>query len=95
MKHKILLTLILLMNIICPAFAISNEIKAGGVFLIKMSIGVVAASIVIGLGLWLYSIIKIKRDSIKTDSRADKFTCEIDDAKTIGDAIKTFLVINK
>ena len=83
------------MNIITPAFAVSNEIVAGAKFLAKISLGVVIASVIIGVGLWIYSIIKMKKDSVRTDSKADKFTCEIDDVKTVGDAIKTFLVINK
>ncbi len=60
-----------------------------------MSIGVVGAAIVIGIGLWIFSIFKLKRELGKIDSRAEEFTCEIDDAKTIGEAIKTFLTINK
>ena len=85
------------MNIISPAYSltISNEIKAGAVFLLKMSIGVVVAAIVIGIGLWLFSLFKITREMRKTDSQAESFTCEIDDTKTIGEAIKTFLMINK
>ena len=97
MKNKILITTIILMNIISPAYSIevSNEIKAGAIFLFKISIGVVISAIVIGAGLWLYSILKLKREMGKIDSRAEEFTCEIDDTKTIGDAIKSFLVINK
>ncbi|MBQ7450539.1 hypothetical protein IJS77_03905 [bacterium] len=97
MKNKILITLIILMNMANPAFSftVSNEIKAGAVFFFKISALVVLSAIIIGIGLWLYKIFIFKKNSSKTDSQADKFTCEIDDAKTIGDAIKTFLTINK
>ena len=85
------------MNIISPAYSleVSNEIKAGAVFLLKISIGVVISAVIIGIGLWLFSIFKLKREMSKTDSRAEEFTCEIDDTKTIDEAIKTFLMINK
>lgn len=97
MKNKILIATIIIINIISPAYAlnVSSEIKAGAIFLLKMSIGVVLSAIVIGIGLWLFSIFKLKREMSKIDSRAEEFTCEIDDTKTIGDAIKTFLTINK
>ena len=97
MKNKIIITTIVLMNIISPAYSltVSNEIKAGAFFLLKMSIGVVISAIVIGIGLWLFSLLKLKMEMNKVDSRAEDFTCEIDDTKTIGDAIKTFLAVNK
>ena len=97
MKNKILITLLIIMNMVSPAFAftVSNEVKAGAAFLLKMTMWVIISSVVIGIGLWLYSIFKLRKESVRTDSNADKFTCEIDDAKTIGDAIRTFLTINK
>ena len=58
-KNKIIITTIVLMNIISPAYSltVSNEIKAGAFFLLKMSMGVVISAIVIGIGLWLFSLL--------------------------------------
>ena len=85
------------MNMISPAYSLtlSNEIKAGALFLFKISMGVIIASVLIGIGLWIFSIFKLKNEMRKIDSRAEDFTCEIDDTKNIGEAIKTFLNINK
>ena len=97
MKNKILITTVILLNLISPAYSltVSNEAKAGAIFLFKISAGVIISAIIIGIGLWLFSIFKLKREIGKIDSCAEDFTCEIDDTKTIGDAIKTFLTINR
>ena len=86
------------MNIASPAFAltVSDEIKAGAVFFVKMSIGVVISALIIGIGLWIYSRFKLQKEKTGMNiSPAEKFTCETDDTKTMAEAIKTFLTVNR
>ena len=94
----IILIICIIYNAI-PAFAaktsLVGELKAGVVFLLKMSIGVIISAVIIGLGLWFYRRIKIKKDLTSNDSNAENFTCEIDETKTIDEAIRTFLKINE
>lgn len=97
MKNRILITLLILINVINPAFSLtlSDEVKAGAFFLFKISAGVIISSIIIGIGLWIFSIFILKKSNKKNNSKANKFTCEIDDTKNMAEAINTFLMINK
>ena len=100
MKQKITALLILLMTIVPSALAETEQKAQGDLkvllpYAIKISIWVIVSSIVIAIGLWIYKQILDRKQSKLTDSKADKFTCEIDDTKTIDEAIHTFLVINK
>lgn len=97
MKSKILTLLIVLISIINPAYSIgvSGEIKAAAAFFLKISVGVIISSIIIAIGLWIFSLFVLKKKSGKTNSKTNKFTCEIDDTKNMGEAINTFLMINK
>lgn len=94
MKNKLLLFIIGLST--TPAFAkgVSGEIKAGAVFFFKISAGVAIAALIIGIGLWIYSLVLKKKELLSSDSKASEFKCEIDDTKTIDEAITTFLNIN-
>lgn len=101
MKNKILTALIVLINIINPAYSIgvSDEIKAGAIFFSKMMAFVFIMSIIIGIGLlilrpFILNFI-LKKKIGKPNSKTNKFTCEIDDTKNMGEAINTFLTINK
>lgn len=100
MKNKIILLLITLMTTVPFAFA-EGETKPQGEFnvllsyAIKISIGVIVSSILIAIGVWIYKQILNRRNAKSTDSKADKFKCEIDDTQTIDEAIHTFLEINK
>ena len=95
-KKLFTILLIIFTGIISPAygFEISNELKAGAVYLVKISIGVVISSIVIGIGLWIYSRIKNNKLKKSPNSRAKDFKCDIDDTNSIDEAISTFLKIN-
>ncbi len=90
--------LITLMNIISPALAAktgaSDEVKAFGIMFVKISLGVVLSSLIIAIGLWLYNLTRKSQEQRSIDSKAQQYTCEIDDTKTIAEAIKTFLTIN-
>ena len=97
MSKKILTALTLIIaSITTPAygFELSNELKAGAVYLVKISIGVVISSIIIAIGLWIYSRVQNKKHQNNPDSGANKFRCEIDDTTSMDDAIITFLNIN-
>ena len=99
-KNKIILLIITLMTTVPIAFA-EEEIKTQGEFnvllsyAIKFSLGVVISSIIIAIGVWIYKQIMNIQKAKSTDSKADKFKCEIDDTQTIDEAIQTFLIINK
>ena len=94
---KILTVLALIItSISVPAygFELSNELKAGAVYLVKISIGVVISSIIIAIGLWIYSRVQNNKLEKSPDSGANKFKCEIDDTTSMEEAISTFLNIN-
>ena len=84
MNKKILwVFLIMLIGIITPAygfdFVLPNELKAGAVYLVKISIGVVISSFVIGIGLWIYSRFNNAKQQKSLNSNVNQFRCEIDD----------------
>lgn len=100
MKNKIFALAITLITLTTPTFAgvsvqVSNEFKNFATMLVKMSIGVAISVVVIGIGLWILSLFKVKKEIKSVDSKAEKFTCEIDDTQTFDEAIGTFLKINK
>ena len=100
MKNRIYLLIITMLSLTTEVFAdepakTSGELNNFLSFAVKISIWVVVCSVIIAIGLWVYKQILDRKNTKSPDSKADKFTCEIDDTETIDEAINTFLEINK
>ena len=76
-------------------FNVTGDLKVLLPIAVKLAIGVVVSSVIIAILLWFCKLFLDKKNAVSTDSKADKFTCEIDDTNTVDEAINTFFVINK